>query len=336
MYTKCYNKLVSGVAENRLVDIPGNDFVFDGQPIGLGESVKLELKIARLPSGTRIKMPVYVYRSPVPGPKILLSGGLHGDETNGVEIVRRLIKSHYLDDLLCGTVVAVPIMNVFGFLNFSRAVPDGKDVNRSFPGRKTGSLASLTAWNLSQKIIPAVDYIVDFHTGGASRVNYPQVRYTPKDERSVELASLFSAPVMMPSAPIAKSLRWFAGTLGKSVLVYEGGESMRNDEFVIEEGVNGTLRLLAGLGMTNHPVTPREDGVRLSASTWVRAPKSGMFRPFKSAGDAVDTGDTLGIINDPFNAYESMVKAPKAGFLIGHNNISLVHRGDALFHLGIV
>lgn len=310
-------------------------FVLDDQPISPGESVKLELKIARLPSGTRIKMPVYVYRSARPGPKVLLSGGLHGDETNGVEIVRRIIRSRYLDDLLCGTVVAVPIMNIFGFLNFSREVPDGKDVNRSFPGRKTGSLASLTAWNLSNKIIPSVDYIVDFHTGGASRVNYPQVRYTPSDVKSIELAGLFAAPVMMPSAPIAKSLRWFAGTLGKSVLVYEGGESMRNDERVIEEGVNGTLRLLAGLGMTNHPVTSSGPTYKLASSTWIRAGKSGMFRPFKSAGDVVEAGDVLGVVNDPFNAYESMVLAPKAGILVGHNNISLVHRGDALFHLGL-
>lgn len=321
--------------EDKSNSIPGDDFVFDGQFIGPGESVKLELKIARLPSGTRIKMPVYVYRSLRPGPRVLLSGGLHGDETNGVEIVRRVIRSRYLDDLQCGTVVAVPIMNIFGFLNFSRAVPDGKDVNRSFPGRRTGSLASLTAWNLSNKIIPAVDYIVDFHTGGASRVNYPQVRYTPGDTRSVELAGLFSAPVMLPSAPIAKSLRWFAGTLGKSVLVYEGGESMRNDEFVIGEGVNGTLRLLAGLGMVPYSSAAREEPVHLKSSTWVRAAKSGMFRPFKSAGDRVEAGDTLGMVNDPFNAYEDIVKAPKPGFLIGHNNISLVHRGDALFHLGL-
>lgn len=311
-------------------------FILDDQRISPGESVKLELKIARLPSGTRIKMPVYVYRSLRPGPKVLLSGGLHGDETNGVEIVRRILRSRYLDDLLCGTVVAVPIMNIFGFLNFSREVPDGKDVNRSFPGRKTGSLASLTAWNLSNKIIPSVDYIVDFHTGGASRVNYPQVRYTPGDEKSVELANLFAAPVMMPSAPIAKSLRWFAGTLGKSVLVFEGGESMRNDEFVIEEGVNGTLRLLGGLGMTSHPVTGSGKTHRLSSSTWVRSAKSGMFRPFKAAGDPVEAGDVLGVVNDPFNAYESRVLAPKAGVLVGHNNISLVHRGDALFHLGLV
>jgi len=310
-------------------------FVLDDHQIGLGESVKLELKIARLPSGTRIKMPVYVFRSKKPGPSVLLSGGLHGDETNGIEIVRRLIKSHYLDDLECGTVVAVPIMNVFGFLNFSRAVPDGKDVNRSFPGRRNGSLASLTAWSIAQKIIPSVDYIVDFHTGGASRINFPQVRFTPDDPKSIELARLFSAPVLMPSAPIAKSLRWYAGTKGISVLVYEGGESMRNDEFVIDEGVNGTLRLLSGLKMTDHPVTQRTDVVKLESTTWIRASKSGMFRPFKSAGDSVDEGETLGIINDPYNAYEMLVKAPKSGFLIGHNNISLVHRGDAIFHLGI-
>lgn len=303
--------------------------------VSLGESAVWELKVARLPSGTRIKMPIYVFRSPKSGPRILLSGGLHGDETNGIEIVRRLIKAQLLTDLECGTVVAVPIMNVFGFLNFSRSVPDGKDINRSFPGKKTGSLAALTAWHLTQKVIPAVDYIVDFHTGGASRTNYPQVRFTTGDEDSRRLAHLFKAPLILPSAPIKGSLRWYAGTKGKSVLVYEGGESMRNDELVIEEGVNGVLRLMSGLGMTQHPVTPPKFSAELSGSTWIRAAKSGMFRPFRSSGDLVNTGDTLGIIHDPFNSYENLVKAPKSGYLIGHNNISLVHRGDALFHLGI-
>ena len=111
---------------------------------------------------------------------------------------------------------------------------------------------------------------------------------------------------------------------------------MRNDEFVIDEGVNGTLRLLSGLKMTDHPVTQRTDVLKLESTTWIRASKSGMFRPFKSAGDAVEEGETLGIINDPYNAYEMLVKSPKSGFLIGHNNISLVHRGDAIFHLGIL
>lgn len=299
-----------------------------------GETAVWELKIARLPSGTRIKMPIFIFRSNKPGPKLLLSGGLHGDETNGIEIVRRLIKAQYLSDLECGSVVAVPIMNVFGFLNFSRSVPDGKDVNRSFPGKKTGSLAALTAWHLANKVVPAVDHIVDFHTGGASRTNFPQVRYTTGDEKSRDLARLFKAPLSLPSAPIKGSLRWYAGTKGKSVLVYEGGESMRNDERVIEEGINGVMRLMSGLGMTSHPVTTPGHTAELSGSAWVRAPKSGMFRPFKFSGDAVQAGDTLGIINDPFNSYEKLVKTPKSGYILGHNNISLVHRGDALFHLG--
>jgi predicted deacylase len=310
--------------------------ILDEHIVGLDESVKIELKIARLPSGTWIKMPVYVYRSKNPGPSVLLSGGLHGDETNGVEIVRRLLKSRHLDDLLSGTVVAVPIMNVFGFLNFSRAVPDGKDVNRSFPGRQSGSLASLTAWTISNKILPSVDYILDFHTGGASRVNYPQVRYTPGDEKSLELAKLFSAPLMLPSATIAKSLRWYAGSIGKSVLVYEGGESMRNDEFVIDEGVSGSLRVLEGLGMVGPISTHGEKVISLTGSKWIRAAKSGMFRPFKSAGDHIGVGDILGVINDPFNAYESVIKSSSEGVLIGNNNISLVHKGDALFHVGLI
>lgn len=141
----------------------------DGATIEPGETKTVTYDIARLPSGMMINMPIHVYRSKVEGPVLLLSGGLHGDEVNGIESIRRMIADKLFDNIISGTVVAIPILNLFGFLNHARDVPDGKDVNRSFPGSSTGSLASRVAYRLTKNILPLIDYGIDFHTGGAQR-----------------------------------------------------------------------------------------------------------------------------------------------------------------------
>jgi predicted deacylase len=174
----------------------------------------VHLPIARLTSGVEIPLPVHVFHGAKEGPTLLLSGGLHGDEVNGVEIVRRALSGKMLSGLECGTVLAIPIINVYGFLFFSRDVPDGKDVNRSFPGTPDGSLASLVAHTLSTKILPLVDFGIDFHTGGASRTNYPQIRYAKDDDAALEIARAFAAPLSMPSSLIHGSLREAAHKLG--------------------------------------------------------------------------------------------------------------------------
>jgi predicted deacylase len=266
---------------------------------------------------------------------VLLSGGLHGDEINGIEIVRSLIDRNHLEHLQRGSVVAIPIMNIYGFLNFSRDVPDGKDVNRSFPGSSTGSLASRIAHSISHNILKEIDFGIDFHTGGASRFNFPQVRYAAKDKRALELAKTTGAPFIMQSGLLDKSLRKQAFKMGKTMLVFEGGESMRLDEEVVEAGVSCALRLLAHHEMTNDELPPDTEPLLCKKSIWIRAKRSGIYRGVITSGMTVVKGDLLGYITDPFGEFSTKIKSPANGFVICHNNMPVVNQGDALIHLGI-
>lgn len=265
----------------------------------------------------------------------MLSGGLHGDEINGIEIVRRMLEKSRFDKLLRGTIIAIPVMNIYGFLNFSREVPDGKDINRSFPGNSHGSLASRVANFLNRNILNQIDYGIDFHTGGASRFNFPQIRYAATDEKAGELARAFAPPVILHSGLIDKSLRKQAFKLGKSMIVFEGGESMRLDEEVVNEGINGAMRVLKHLEMIeNAPINSDREPLILKNSTWVRAKASGIFSGIMRSGMSVNKRDTLGIITDPFGEFKMRIKADRSGFIIGHNNMPIVNQGDALLHMG--
>lgn len=299
-----------------------------------GENKVVNYEVARMPSGTMINMPVYFFRSLQSGPILLILGGLHGDEVNGIEIVRRMIAEGQFSNIKQGTIIAIPILNVFGFLNYSREVPDGKDVNRSFPGDKNGSLASRVARHLTKSILPLIDYGVDFHTGGGARTNYPQIRYAAVDKNSELLAKAFAAPFTLNSNLIAKSLRAQASKMGKPIIVYEGGESMRFDDYAIGEAVEGTKRLMRYLGMNDEAYSEKES-IFLKSSSWVRAQRAGMFKPFIVSGESVMKNQPIGVINDPFGQYEVKVFSKATGFVIGHNNSPVVHQGDALFHIGI-
>ncbi|MEQ8624683.1 MAG: succinylglutamate desuccinylase/aspartoacylase family protein [Vicingaceae bacterium] len=301
--------------------------------IQAGEKAVINLNIARLISGTQIDLPIHVYRSMNPGPVVLLSGGLHGDEVDGIEIIRRMINSSVFDKLNCGSVIAIPVMNIYGFLNFSREVPDGKDVNRSFPGNKKGSLAALMAYNLMQKVVAEIDIGIDFHTGGANRYNSPQTRYNPKDERAKEIAMAFNAPLSLASNLIDKSLRKEAYKMGKSIVVYEGGESMRFDEDAIKKGILGAKNVLNHLGMIDFK-SKKVNSYDCLSSSWIRAKSSGLIQLKVNSGEAVERNQLLALITDPFGNFETKIKAPKKGVIIGHSNAPLVNKGDALFHLG--
>ncbi|GCD79114.1 succinylglutamate desuccinylase/aspartoacylase family protein [Schleiferia thermophila] len=310
------------------------DILIDAQPVSPGVQKRVDIEVARLPSGTVIHMPVFVYRSKNPGPVVMLSGGLHGDEINGVEIIRRVVASKWIQQLLSGTIVALPIINVYGFIHFSREVPDGKDVNRSFPGNPDGSLASIVASIISRKILPLIDYGIDFHTGGASRTNFPQIRYDRRDPVAAELSKAFNAPYTIYSSVIDGSLRSTASQMNKSIIVYEGGESMRFDQFAIEEGLKGIRRVLKHLGMIRVGASSASKSIVCANTTWVRAEASGLFTCLKQSGQEVFAGEVIGYVHNPYNLYNVPVITSVSGHIIGHNNIPLVHRGDALFHIG--
>jgi len=302
--------------------------------IGLGETVNLNLNIARLPTHTIIDLPVKIVRAATDGPVLLLTGGLHGDEINGIEIIRRIL-THNFNVLEKGTIIAVPLVNIYGFIQNVRGVPDGKDINRSFPGKKTGSLANLVAYTLMAEIIPHIDFGIDFHTGGASRANYPQLRCTFDIEKNVELANAFSPPVILHSTLIEKSFRKAAFKKKKHILVYETGESLRFDEFGIDLGVKGTLRLMKHLDMIKSAPEPEYVTGVFDKSRWLRAKYAGLFKPKIKLGDIVEKRQLLGWITDPFGQENFKVISIDRGRVIGLNNNPIIHKGDALIHLAI-
>ena len=223
--------------ENKIIHINGLDLL-------PGNAAEVSLNWYQLPTKTVIEIPVYVFRSQKPGPVLLIQAGMHGDETNGIEIVRKLITREDVMHPLCGSIIAIPIINTISFLYGTRDLPDGRDLNRCFPGTRTGSLGSRIAYDLMKEIIPQIDFGVDFHTGGAKINNYPQLRCVFGNDMNLELGKKFSPPLIINSPFRDNTLRKEASRKGKSILVFEGGESNRFDALSITEGVNGCLRLM--------------------------------------------------------------------------------------------
>lgn len=312
-----------------------SQLIIDNQSIIPGQINTIRINAGKLPSDNRINVHAHVYSSGCPGPTILLLGGVHGDEINGIEIVRRSIENDHFEQLISGNLIAIPLLNVYGFINFSRDVSDGKDVNRSFPGHLNGSLASRVARIITKKILPLADLAVDFHTGGSARYNYPQVRFHHADKVAGSMAEAFGAPVLMEQAYLANSFRKAAHDSGVPAIVFEGGESVRLDEFSIEAGMNGIKRLLNYLGMTEFENIPKvNDVIYVKKSSWIRASSPGIFIRFATSGQKVIKGDKLGEIKDPYGTKSVNVISDYSGMIVGHNNSSVVNLGDALFNIG--
>ena len=314
------------------------ELVFLDQKVRYGETVQVSLDIARLTTRSKVNVPVIISRGKEDGPCLLLIGGIHGDETNGIEIVRQIVASDYHKPQK-GTIICIPLLNVFGFLNQKREFPDGRDLNRMFPGSDSGSLASRFAYELMTKIIPKVDYCIDYHTGGAQRFNFSQIRINGTDEESLQLAKVFGAPFIVYSKSKEKTFRNTMVSLGKKVLLFEGGKSLNLDRNVTKSGVLGAIHVIHYLGLRDFSskiskeskvVTP----VIIKTSKWIRAKHSGMYRSFVSAGDKVEKGAKLGSITDPFGEYEKVFKNAQEGYILNSNHSPVVIQGDALIHIG--
>ncbi|HSG30808.1 MAG TPA: succinylglutamate desuccinylase/aspartoacylase family protein [Thermodesulfobacteriota bacterium] len=307
-------------------------FSINGKKVALGENARIDLKIAKLPTHTVIDLPVYIRRSQTDGPVLLITAGLHGDELNGVEIIRRFILSE--DSIpTTGTLVILPIVNVYGFLNNSRTMPDGRDLNRSFPGTKEGSLAGRIAYTLMNVVLPHVDYGVDFHTGAVNK-NYPQIRCTFDIPKNLELANAFSPAFIINSKLRDGSFRRAAQKEGKSILVFEGGESLRFDEVTIKEGIDGIKRLMSYLGMNNSVFISNRETQVIKQSSWTRATHSGLYRPLVDYGDVVKKKQVIATITDPYGETEYKLKSRLNGYVLAVRTLPIVNRGDAIMHIG--
>lgn len=306
----------------------------DGELIDEGSRVDTDLRLARLPSGALMTVPLIALRGVADGPVVWLTAAVHGDELNGVEIVRQVLGR--LDPArMAGGLVAIPIANVFGFGTGDRYLPDRRDLNRSFPGNDTGSLAARIAHLIVTHLVEQSDIGIDLHTGSDGRSNLPQIRADLDDPDTAELARVFGAPLMLHSRLRDGSLREAAWRLGKRVLLYEAGEALRFDRRSIDTGVAGVLRVLAHLGVIDaasaapSPVEPRIS----RRSTWTRSPRSGIHRPSVDLGDLVVRRQIIGRVGDAFGSEERPVRAGCDGMVIGRSETPAVHRGDALFHI---
>ncbi len=300
-----------------------------------GTSHTLNFNMARLYTTTVVDVPVIIHRSKLDGPVVLLTGGVHGDEFNGVEAVRQLIAKKVAKPKK-GMIIAMPVVNIFGFLNMQREFPDGRDLNRVFPGTKNGSLASRFAYQVTKNILPHVDLVMDFHTGGAQRFNAPQLRVDPMEVESLELAHIFHPPFLMHSKNLSKTFRETCGKLGKKYLLFEGGKSQQSDKDITGIAVNGAIRVLNHLGMLSKPDLLLEGQGTIEIikeSSWLRAKYSGLLHPKVNYGKHVIKGEFLAVITDPYGTMRHQVKAPNDGFIINVNHSPLVYQGDAIFHI---
>lgn len=310
-----------------------------GENILPGTRKILNLDIARLHTYTKLEVPVIVDRSKNDGPCLLLVAGIHGNELNGVEIVRELLACKYTKPE-SGMVISIPTVNIFGFINQTREFPDGKDLNRAFPGSPKGSLASIFAHHLMTEIIPHVDYCLDFHTGGARRFNSSQIRISGGDEELLDLARVFNPRYIVTAGEREKSFREAATRAGKKVLLFEGGKSHDFNQRITRRGVSGTLRLMQHLGLRDFSDELAANGyppaIIIKKSFWVRARQGGLFRFFIKDGAKVEKDQVVGTISDPYGKYEFKIKIPQCGYVIGLNHAAVVYKGDALLHLGVI
>ncbi|MCF6139906.1 succinylglutamate desuccinylase/aspartoacylase family protein [Flavobacterium sp. K77] len=309
-----------------------------GESIAPGENKTINVEIARLHTTTKLNIPIIVRRSKIPGPVVLFSAGIHGDEINGVEIVRQLIHKK-INKPKIGTIICIPVINVYGFVNKSREFPDGRDLNRVFPGSKSGSLASRFAFHILTEILPLVHYAVDFHAGGASRFNAPQIRIAPNNPDLKVLADVFDAPFTLYSRNITGSFRSSSDKMNVKMLLFEGGKSLDINKSIATEGVNGAIRLLAYLDMLGpkHRVIPQKSPtIYIDKSGWIRAKCSGLLQDFDTVGTFVKKGTVLATITDPYGKFERKVKAPNDGYIINANHAPIVYEGDAIYHLSNV
>lgn len=314
------------------------ELVIHQQSVQPGCQTVINLPLPRLTTQTQVTMPIHVIRGTTPGPRLFVCAAIHGDELNGIEIIRRLLKQSVLNQL-CGDLIAVPMVNVYGIIHNTRYLPDRRDLNRSFPGSKHGALAERLAELFMSEVVTKCTHGIDLHTGAAHRSNLPQIRADLDHPETLALAKSFHVPVLLNADLRAGSLRQAATQTGIPLLLYEGGEALRFDENAIRAGLQGILGVMQHLNMLPTQETCKQPPTKpfiAHSSRWIRASGSGIFSATRLLGESVQRDDVLGTISDAFSNQEISVLAPCSSLIIGRSELPLVHEGDAIFHVAQV
>ncbi|EJK2992894.1 succinylglutamate desuccinylase/aspartoacylase family protein [Vibrio cholerae] len=308
------------------------DFSFLGETIPPSSRRVIELEAAKLYTDSPLSIPIEVLHGASPGPVLMINAAIHGDELNGVEIIRQLLNT--LDEKkLKGTMIAVPIVNVFGFIHKSRYLPDRRDLNHCFPGSEKGSLASRMAHTFFSQVAERCDYILDLHTGAIHRTNLPQIRADLSNSETLRIAQAFATPVIIDSPLRDGSLRSEVEKQQIPVLTYEAGEALRFDPIAINAGIIGIKRVMQSIGMLRPSRKKIPNSIIAKSTSWLRAEADGILRTLVSLGDKVEKGQVLAYINSSLGKLEVEIRANKSGIVIGQQTLPLVNEGDAVFHL---
>ena len=305
-----------------------------GAKVKPGQQTTVHVPVARLYTHTQMTMPVHVIHGRRRGPRLFLSAAIHGDEINGTEIIRRLMKLKKIKKLK-GTLVAVPVVNVYGFLQQSRYSPDRRDLNRFFPGSEKGSLTSQLADIFMDEVVAGSTHGIDLHAGSNHRTNLPQIRANIENPDTLALAQAFRVPVIINANIRDGTLRQALAEKKIPFLLYEAGEALRFDEVSIRAGVRGILSVMEAIGMLRRSRAPKKpiEPLISDATTWIRAPVSGILQMDVPLGQKVAKNKKIGVIADPFGDQETSIASPVSGMVIGRLNLPLVHRGDAIIHI---
>jgi predicted deacylase len=338
--TSTMNTISSATSITKKMSTAKNkSFTINDVTVKPGEKRIIGLPVAKLYTHGDQSIPVHIICGKLAGPTLFISSAIHGDELNGVEIVRRFLKTRALDRLH-GTLIVIPVVNIFGIIQHSRYLPDRRDLNRCFPGSRRGSLAARLAHIVVKEIVSKSDYGIDLHTGALHRSNLPQIRANLKDEETLDLAKSFRVPVLVNADLRDGSLRQVADEYGVKVLLYEAGEALRFDELSIRAGVRGILSVMRHLKMlrSSKSKTPQKakELFVTDETSWARASESGILRSIAGLGSRVKKGELLGVISDPsdlFDQTEYEIRSDYNGLIIGKSNIPLVNEGDAIFHI---
>ena len=305
-----------------------------GAEIAPGTSQRLSWSATELFEGVPVSTPVLVANGSAPGPTVCLTAAVHGDELNGIEMVRRVF--HDIDPKkLSGALIGVPIVNVQGFRRGSRYLPDRRDLNRYFPGNPNGSAAARIAHSLFIEVIASCDALVDLHTGSFERANLPQLRADLRNPDVVTLTHGFGAMVVLHSKPTMGTLRYAATLAGIPSVTVEAGGPSQLELVEVKHGVKGIETLLTTLGMTRRTRLWGDPEPVYYRSSWVRADNGGILLSDVSLGSTVRKGDLLGSITDPMSNARTELYSPYSGRIIGLARNQVVMPGFAAFHVGI-
>ena len=307
--------------------------VFGGEEVPPGEHRDIQLPVSESYSGFAVNVPLRVLRGARAGPALFVSAAVHGDEINGTGVVRALLAEEL--ELLRGTLVLVPVVNILGFERHTRYLPDRRDLNRVFPGTATGSLASRFAHRIFSEIVAHCEYGIDLHTGAVRRTNFPNLRGDLENEGVLRLARAFGCELVVQSKGPKGSLRGAACDAGCPTIVMEAGEVWKIEPSYVEVGLRGVRNVLADLGMIDEPVRPAPYRTRVDSTTWVRANSGGLLNFHVSPGSLVERDQPLATCGDLLGSRAEPIRAPKDGIVMGMTTLPTVKPGDPVCHLAI-